>query len=123
MAEGWARALKGGVVEAWSAGREKHGLNPLAVKVMAEAEVDISQQKSQHIDELAHIDFDLVVTVCDNAYESCPVFPGPMRVVHYQFDDPPYLTQDLEDEEEILDEYRRVRDQIGDFVEMMPEIL
>jgi arsenate reductase len=123
MAEGWTRELLGDRVEAFSAGIEVHGLNPRAVKVMEEVGVDISQQRSQHLHELAHIDFDLVITVCDNAYENCPVFPRPMRVVHHQFDDPPQLTRDMEDEEEILDEYRRVRDQIGDFVEMMPEIL
>ena len=123
MAEGWARELLGDRVEAYSAGVEVHGMNERAVKVMAEVEVDLTQQRSQHLDELAHVDFDLVITVCDNAYESCPVFPRPTRVVHHQFDDPPRLTREMEDEDEILEVYRRVRDQIGDFVQWMPEIL
>ena len=91
MAEGWAHHLKPGVVEAYSAGIETHGLNPHAVSVMAEQGVDISGQESQHVDELAHVDLDVVVTVCDRAAESCPVFPGTTRVVHRPFDDPPRL--------------------------------
>lgn len=123
MAEGWTRALLGDRVEAHSAGVEVHGMNERAVRVMSEVGVDISGQRSKHVDELGHIDFDLVITVCDNAYESCPVFPGPTRVVHHQFDDPPRLSRELEDEEEILEVYRRVRDEIGDYVEWLPEIL
>ncbi len=80
MAEGWARHLKGGVVDAYSAGIEAHGLNPLAVQVMAEAGVDISQQRSKHVNELKHLTFDYVVTVCGHAHEHCPVFPGKTRV-------------------------------------------
>jgi arsenate reductase len=123
MAEAWARALLGDRVEAYSAGVEVHGMNERAVKVMSEVGVDLSAQRSKHVDELAEIEFSLVITVCDNAYESCPVFPGPTRVVHHQFDDPPRLTKELEDEEEILEHYRRVRDEIGDYVESLPEIL
>lgn len=89
MAEGWARALKSDVVEAYSAGIETHGLNPYAVKVMAEAGVDISAQKSKLVPELPTQEFDYVITVCGNARESCPVFPGKTRVVHVGFDDPP----------------------------------
>jgi len=74
MAEGWAKALKSDVIEAYSAGIETHGLNPYAVRVMAEAGVDISGQKSQHLDEFDDMDFDYVVTVCGNANENCPVF-------------------------------------------------
>jgi len=121
MAEGWARALKGGVVEAWSAGRETHGLNPLAVKVMAEAGVDISRQVSKTVDELAGVDFDVVVTVCDSVSEECPVFPGRARVVHRGFDDPPKLAEGARSEEEELRHYRRVRDEIRRFVETLPE--
>lgn len=123
MAEGWARALKGEQFTAYSAGIETHGLNPLAVKVMAEAGVDISGQKSQHVDELNDVDFELVVTVCDRAAESCPVFPGKARIVHQPFDDPPRLAREAADEEEALVHYRRVRDEIREFVASLPEHL
>ncbi|KUK61076.1 MAG: Protein tyrosine phosphatase, partial [Synergistales bacterium 57_84] len=89
MAEGWARELKSGVIEAWSAGTEPGVINPLAVKVMAEAGVDISAQKSKHVRELLHIPFDVVVTLCGDAQATCPVFVGDAgRVVHRGFDDP-----------------------------------
>ena len=123
MAEGWARALKKGALEAYSAGIEKHGLNPRAVKVMAEAGVDISGQYSKLLNELAGIEFDVVVTVCGHAHEHCPWFPGNAKVVHVGFDDPPRLAADCEGEEAKLACYRRVRDQIKAFVEKMPENL
>ncbi len=123
MAEGWARALKGDVMEAYSAGLSTHGLNPSAVKVMAEAGVDISHHHSKHLNELKDVPFDYVVTVCDNAHESCPLFPGKTRVVQRSFDDPPRLAKDTKSEEEALNHYRRVRDEIRAFVEKMPEIL
>jgi arsenate reductase len=120
MAEGWARALKGDVIEAYSAGIETHGLNPNAVKVMAEAGVDISGHRSKHLDELKDVAFDYVITVCDNAHESCPLFPGKTRVVHVGFDDPPRLAKTAKTEEEALGHYRRVRDEIRAFVEELP---
>jgi arsenate reductase len=123
MAEGWARALKGDAIEAYSAGIETHGLNPLAVKVMAEAGVDISRQRSKRVDDLRGIDFDYVVTVCDHAHESCPLFPGKTKVVHVGFDDPPRLAQTAQTEEESLVHYRRVRDEIRALVEKLPEEL
>jgi arsenate reductase len=123
MAEGWAKALKGGVVEAYSAGIETHGLNPNAVKVMAEAGVDITSHKSQLLEELNDIDFDYVVTVCGHAHETCPVFPSNAKVVHVGFDDPPKLAAEVDDEDAKLDCYRRVRDQIRKFVETLPESL
>src|SRR5664279_4978639 len=116
MAEGWARALKGDVIEAYSAGIETHGLNPNAVKVMAEAGVDISRHRSKHVDELKDVQFDYVVTVCDNAHESCPLFPGKTKVLHVGFDDPPRLARAARSEEEKLECYRRVRDEIRQFV-------
>jgi arsenate reductase len=118
MAEGWARALKGDCIEAYSAGLEKHGMNPYALKVMAEAGVDISKQCSKLPAELGPVEFDYVVTVCGHADENCPVFPG--KTVHVGFDDPPKLTKDLPDGEEKLAVYRRVRDQIKGFVEKLP---
>ena len=117
MAEGWARALKGDIVEACSAGIEKHGLNPYAVKAMAEAGVDISAQQSKLISELPTQDFDYVITVCGNAHESCPVFPGRTRIIHAGFDDPPRLAKLCQSEEKKLDCYRRVRDEIRAFIE------
>jgi len=120
MAEGWARHLKGDVMEAYSAGIETHGLNPNAVKVMAEAGVDISGHRSRHLDKLSDVPFDYVVTVCDHAHESCPLFPGKTKVVHVGFDDPPRLAKDAQTEEEALNCYRRVRDEIKAFVESLP---
>jgi len=120
MAEGWARALKSEILEPYSAGVEVHGLNQRAVKVMAEADVDISQQRSKHVRELMNIPFDYVVTVCDTANESCPLFPGRAKRVHVGFDDPPKLAKDAKSEEEALEHYRRVRDEIKKFVEGLP---
>lgn len=124
MAEGWTHALKSDVIEAYSAGIETHGLNPNAVKVMAEAGVDITGQKSENIADLLHIPIDVVITVCSHAAETCPVFPGTARVVHHGFDDPPRLARELAAQgagaEEQLDCYRRVRDEIKLFVEQLP---
>ena len=120
MAEGWARNLHGGRFDISSAGIEKHGLNTKAVQVMAEAGVDISGQRSKKLDELPSLDFDVVVTVCGHAHESCPVFPGPARIFHRKFDDPPKLALGAASEEEALGHYRRVRDEIRDFVGELP---
>jgi arsenate reductase len=123
MAEGWARALKGGDVEAYSAGIETHGLNPNAVKVMAEAGVDIASHRSKQVDTLKRVPFDVVVTVCDHASEHCPIFPGQARIVHVPFDDPPRLAKTAKTEEEALGHYRRVRDEIRAFVAGLPNNL
>jgi len=123
MAEGWTRHLKGDVIAAYSAGVEPHGMNLRAVKVMAEAGVDISGQASKHIDALQGIEFDYVITLCDQANESCPFFPGKTRRLHMGFDDPPKLTAGCATEEEALQHYRRVRDEIKAFVEELPEVL
>jgi len=121
MAEGWTRYLRGDLIEAWSAGVIRHGVNPYAVQVMAEAGVDISGQYSKTVEELPPGDFDFVVTLCDNARESCPYFPG--LVVHRAFPDPPTLTLSLSTEEEKLACYRKVRDEIRDFVLTLPKSL
>jgi arsenate reductase (thioredoxin) len=123
MAEGWARTLKSETIEPYSAGIETHGLNPDAVQVMAEAGVDISGQQSKRVDELRHIRFDYVVTVCDHAHEHCPLFSGHATVVHVGFDDPPRLARMATTEEERLAPYRRARDDIRAFVLAMPESL
>jgi arsenate reductase len=120
IAEGWARHLKGDVIEPYSAGIHPIGVNPRAIKVMAEAGVDISAQKSEHIDELPGIDFDYVITLCDNAREHCPVFGGRAKVIHKPFDDPYFASGS---EEQILTTFRKVRDDIRTFVETMPESL
>ena len=123
MAEGWARALKGDEIEPCSAGIETHGLNPNAVKVMAEVGVDISGYRSKHLDDLREVEFDYVVTVCGHAHESCPVFPCDIRRIHAGFDDPPRLAEGTSSEEVALDHYRRVRDEIRNFVETLPRRL
>lgn len=123
MAEGWARHLKGDVIEAWSAGTDPHGMNQRAITAMREVGVDISSQSSKHVDSLSNISFDYVVTVCGHADENCPVFPGQTRVVHVGFDDPPKLAADAKSDEEAMVHYRRVRDEIRAFVETMPDSL
>lgn len=123
MAEGWAHHLKSDLVEAYSAGIETHGMNPNAIKVMAEAGVDITNQSSKHVDTLASVPFDYVITVCDHAHEHCPVFPGKARIIQHSFDDPPRLASHATTEEEALIHYRRVRDEIRSFVEKLPGIL
>ncbi len=121
MAEGWARHLRGEVVAPYSAGIERHGLNPYAVRVMAEAGVDISRQHSKLTTELPIAAFDYVITLCGHAHETCPYFPG--KTMHHGFPDPPELAKAATTEEEILAAYRTVRDQIRDFVAALPQSL
>jgi arsenate reductase (thioredoxin) len=123
MAEGWAKALKDDCLETFSAGIENHGLNPLALKVMAEAGIDISGQHSKLLSDLKDISFDYVITVCDHAHESCPLFSGKTRVIHMGFDDPPRLAAGSQNEEQRLAPYRRVRDELREFVLKLPEFL
>lgn len=123
MAEGWTRRFWAGTIEAYSAGSRPAGLNALAVEAMREAGVDISGQSSKHVDALRGERFDLVVTVCSEAGENCPVFPGGARAVHAGFDDPPALARDAKDHDEAMAHYRRVRDEIRDFVKRLPEII
>lgn len=121
MAEGWARHLKNETIETYSAGIEKHGLNPWAVRVMAEAGVDISAQQSKLVTDLPLATFDYVITLCDHAHETCPYFPG--RIVHRGFPDPPQLAKGAGTEDEILQAYRLVCEQIRQFVETLPQSL
>jgi arsenate reductase len=123
IAEGWARHFHGDSMEVYSAGTASHGVDPKAVQVMAEEGIDISGHSSTDVRELLEIPFDVVVTVCDSARESCPVFPGRGKVVHHSFDDPPYLAAGEPDEDQALAHYRRVRDEIRDFVETLPRLL
>jgi len=123
MAEAWAKKLKGDQFRAYSAGVEPKAVDPRAVKAMAEAGIDISAQSSKDIDSLGNMEFDYVVTLCDNARESCPYFPAKTRLLHQGFDDPPYLAEKAVNEEEALKHYRRVRDELKAFVEQIPEAL
>ena len=125
MAEGFARHLVGDAIDAYSAGTEPHGMNRLAIRAMAEAGVDISAGRSKHVDELKDVKFDFVVTVCDHAHESCPVFPGKTKVVHVGFEDPPKLVRDAnaQGDDDALPHYRRVRDQIKAWVQTLPQSL
>jgi arsenate reductase len=123
MAEGWTNHLKRGVVKCRSAGVEAHGLNPLAVKVMAEAGLDISHHKSQLVGEFLNEPWDFVITVCGQAHEACPLFPGKAKIVHVGFDDPPALAKSEPSEEAAMVHYRRVRDEIRTFVASLPESL
>jgi len=120
IAEGWARELKGNVIDAYSAGIRPIGVSSRAIKVMAEEGVDISMHKSQHVDEFSGNDFDYVVTLCDNAAENCPVFSGKTRIVHKPFEDPYFASGS---EEQIMATFRKVRDDIRMFIETMPESL
>jgi arsenate reductase len=125
MAEGWTRKLKSDRIDVYSAGIETQGLNPHAVKVMAEAGVDISGHRSKHVGEFRDMALDAVITVCGHARETCPYFPPRCRVIHAGFDDPPQMAKELAaqggDEQQQLDCYRKIRDEIRAFVEKMPE--
>ena len=118
MAEGWARALRGDRIEPYSAGTSPHGLNPLAVRAMREAGVDISMHASKRPEEIG-VAFDLVVTVCGHADEHCPRFDS-ARVVHVGFDDPPKLAAGAATDDEAMPHYRRVRDEIRAYIETLP---
>ena len=124
MAEGWARKLKSNTLEAYSAGIEMHGLNPMAARVMAEAGADISGQVSKTVESVREIPFDYVITVCGHAHETCPVWlGGKARIVHAGFDDPPALARNAQSEQDALQHYRRVRDEIRAFIETLPDAL
>ncbi len=123
MAEGWARHLLKGQFEFYSAGTAPTRVDPHAIRVMAEAGVDISTHYAKSINDIQGIDFDYVVTVCDQAREQCPYFPARVAVFHQDFDDPPTLAGQAKDEQEALAIYRRVRDEIRRFIEELPRVL
>jgi len=122
MAEGFCRKYWGENFNVFSAGTKKHGMNPRAMKVMEEAGVDISSHFSKTTEELPDFTFDYVITVCDSAKENCPYFPGG-KIIHVGFEDPPALTKEMSDEDEILSVYRRVRDEIEEAIKKLPSIL
>jgi arsenate reductase len=123
MAEGWARHLKGDVLEPFSAGTVARGMDPRAVRAMAEVGVDISGHRSKTLAAFTGVEFDAVITVCGHAAETCPVFPGRTRRFHAGFEDPPALARAAATEEEAMVHYRRVRDEIRNFVKDLPEAL
>ena len=123
IAEGWARYLHGDVLEPYSAGIEVHGMNRNAVKVMEEAGIDIASHQSKHLEDIQDIPFDAIITVCDHAHETCPFFPGTAKRIHAGFDDPPRLAQSINDPEKKLDCYRKVRDEIRDFIAQLPDVI
>ena len=123
MAEALCRDLKGDIYEVYSAGIEQHGMNPRAVAVLSEIGLDTSSQSSKTLEALCDIKFDQVVTVCAHADQNCPVSKGETRVSHISFDDPPRLAQNAQTEEQALQYYRRVRDEIREFVLTLPQAL
>ena len=118
MAEGWAKKLKGGCIEAFSAGVNPIKVNQCAIQIMAEAGVDISKQSSKHVNELCGIDFDYVITLCDNASETCPVYPAKTKLIHRPFADPSVL---MGDEKIVMNAFRKTRDEIKDFILSLPQ--
>jgi len=120
IAEGWAKHLKSDTIESYSAGVRPIGVSSRAIKTMAEAGVDISDHTSKHLDELWNINFDYVITLCDNAAQNCPVFPGKAKVIHKPFKDPYFATGS---EENVMAEFRKVREQIKAFIETIPDCL
>lgn len=123
MAEGFGKKFFGDKYDIYSAGIEKHGMNPRAMKVMAEKGVELTLHSSKTLSDLGAIEFDYVFTVCGHANENCPVFLGQAKVIHVGFDDPPKLAIRLCDEEKILDQYRRVRDEIEIFTKNLEKHL
>jgi len=123
MAEGWAKYFHREKYEISSAGIEKHGMNSLAIQTMAKTGVDISSNESTLIEELPTQNFDYVITVCGHANEQCPFFPAKTKVIHHGFDDPPKLAANAVSKEEALSHYERVRDEIKQFVEKLPDLL
>ncbi len=120
MAEAWARQLKGDEIEAYSAGVSPKGIDPRAVRAMAEVGIGISGQRSKSVGDLKGITFDYVITLCDHAHQSCPAFPGRVKVIHVGFEDPPQLAKGARGKEEAMGHYRRIRDEIKAFVERLP---
>lgn len=115
IAHGYLRHFAGGKANIYSAGVETHGLNPKAVEVMKEDGIDISHHTSNNVDEYISIPFDWVITVCDNANERCPYFPGKTQRIHKNFADPAKATGAPH---EVMNEFRRVRDEIKAFAEV-----
>jgi arsenate reductase len=123
MAEAFMNKYHSGKFISYSAGTNPSGVNRRAAEVMKEKGIDISSNASKHIDELPVDATDFVLTVCDHAKENCPFFPARKKSLHHSFDDPPALEKDSEKEEEKLQHYRRVRDEIEEYIKDLPEKL
>jgi len=123
MAEGLTRHLKSDLIAPYSAGVDPGEMNLRAVKSMAEIGIDISDGFPKTIESLGHITFDYVITLCDHANESCPLFPGKTKKLHWGFEDPPKLAENAATEDEAMSHYHRVRDEIKAFVEKLPDAL
>ena len=123
MAEAWTRRLKGDLIEPYSAGVEVAGIDPRAVKAMGEVGIDISNSKSKHVDLFRDHNFNYIITLCDHARQTCPIFTGNTKILHKGFDDPPTLALNAPTEEEAMNHYRRIRDEIKAFVEKLPAII
>jgi len=123
MAEGFAGSLHQSSISTFSAGTNAGKLDPLAVEVMREVGIDISRQKSSSVLEVIEESFDLVITVCSEVEQNCPTLPGVSRHIHQPFDDPPALVANITLHSDKLRIYRRVRDEIGEFCQTLPELL
>jgi len=123
MVDGWARQLKTEVIDAASAGTRPKALATLAVQVMADAGVDLSTDQAKFLDNVQLLLVDYVITVCSDAHEPCPVFPGRARIIHQGFDDQPGLATVAKNQEAAFGHYVRVRDEIKAFIEQLPEAL
>ncbi|RYZ96776.1 MAG: arsenate reductase ArsC [Sphingobacteriaceae bacterium] len=114
IAEGYLRYFAGGKAEIYSAGIETHGVNPRAIAIMKEDDIDLSHHTSNHVDEYKNIDYDYVITVCDNAKEQCPYFPSKAKKLHHNFPDPAKATGT---EEQIMEQFRQVRNMIKSYAQ------
>ena len=123
MAEAFARHLIKNQIDAYSAGTVPKAVDHRAIKAMSEIGIDISRQQSKSLDDIKDMEFDFVITLCDNAQKTCPTFPAKTSVFHMGFDDPPKLAANSQDEQEAMDHYRRIRDEIKVFVDRLPDIL
>ncbi|MEH6628527.1 MAG: arsenate reductase ArsC [Motiliproteus sp.] len=122
MAEGWCRHIYGDRIQAYSAGLQAQGVNPVAVTVMGEAGVDISKQCSNDLSGYQTQNFDLVITLCGNANDHCPVFPDSHQI-HRPFDDPPHMAAQHQEEQQQLECYRQVRDQIKQWMSGLDNLI
>jgi len=118
MAEAYLRLYAGDRAAVWSAGLETHGVNPRAIAIMKEDNIDISGQTSNHVDEYRAIAFDMIITVCDNARERCPLLPSKARHFHHSFPDP---AKEKGSEAGIMDSFRAVRDEIREYCRQFAE--
>ncbi len=123
MAEGWARLLHGDTLDVVSAGHAPKEIDDVTILIMAEAGVDISEQRSKHVDDVSDPAPDYVLTLCDSAHERCPAWPGGVPTLHVGFEDPSAMLETAETPDEAIAVYRRVRDEIRELMERLPDVL